>query len=218
MIVISRASVIYNKPYVEQLIDSGLYLPKSLEHAALKRKAEFLAGRNCVRQCYQILGITNSVQPTYGELREPIWSGGYQGSISHCESLAIAGLTRDKGITLGVDIERWLSKEQAERIRSIVCLDIEFYFDKYFITEIEFITVVFSAKESVYKAIFRCIKRYANFSDCRVIDMSKGNLTVQLTRTLSSSMLKGRRFIVNFYPNSTYVETLAIVGMKPTYD
>ena len=100
-----------------------------------------------------------------GSDRAPIWPDGIVGSISHCDSLAIAVVARraDGTLTLGVDIEVALPLE-ADLIDSI-CTPAE---QRYLYSAGNaglMAKVIFSIKESVYKAQYPLTGKMLEFDE-----------------------------------------------------
>ena len=213
MFAVHRAPVIYQQKHIEDLLDSGLVLGNELKSATVKRKAEFLTGRHCVKTCYNLLGVHPPTQPGIGEFKEPIWMKGYAGSISHCDSMAVAVVTQNDKQSVGIDIEKWLDVDQSNRIKKVVCSAKELRLSSDFSSESKFVTLAFSAKESLYKALYPCLKRFLNFDCCEIlnVNLESNYIVLVLTDDLSQKMTKGRVFKVNYSLNSINVETLAII-------
>lgn len=136
---------------------SALKLPECalVVEASSRRVAEFSTGRYCARQALERFGCSDGVvlADKYGA---PIWPTGYIGSISHCSNLAVAVVANwSAGISFGVDIEDAAniedgvmamvsSPDELEKLLLLPCDDLS----------ISWRTVLFSAKESTFKAIF----------------------------------------------------------------
>ncbi|WP_229644636.1 4'-phosphopantetheinyl transferase family protein [Vibrio parahaemolyticus] len=213
MFAVHRAPVVYQQKHIEDLLDSGLVLGNELKSATVKRKAEFLTGRHCAKTCYNLLGVHSPIQPSIGEFKEPIWMQGYAGSISHCDSMAVAVVTQNDKQSVGIDIEKWLDANQSNRIKKVVCSAKELRLSSYFSSESQFVTIAFSAKESLYKALYPSLKRFLNFNCCEIlsVNLESNYMLIVLTDELSYQMTRGRVFRVNYSLNSINVETLAII-------
>lgn len=123
--------------------------------ASSRRIAEFSTGRYCARQALERFGCSDGVvlADKYGA---PIWPAGYIGSISHCSNLAVAVVANwSADIFFGVDIEDAAniedgvmamvsSPDELEKLLLLPCDDLS----------VSWRTVLFSAKESAFKAIF----------------------------------------------------------------
>ena len=64
----------------------------------------------------------------------------------------------------------------------------------------ELMTIVFSAKESLFKAGFASVGRYFDFAAARVedLDTESGELSLVLTETLCATMAVGAAYQVDF--------------------
>jgi 4'-phosphopantetheinyl transferase EntD len=120
--------------------------------AAPGRRAEFAAGRTCARDALRGLGVDGwALLP--GPSRAPRWPPGIVGSITHAPGfVAAAVVRRDARPGLGIDAERHV--ELPDDVARLVCSPAE---RRWCRAEARarparWATVVFSAKESVFKA------------------------------------------------------------------
>jgi 4'-phosphopantetheinyl transferase EntD len=153
-------------------IEVGLF-PEEREHIAqsvAKRRIEFAAVRRCARRALQELGYP-PVPILPGEQREPQWPEGVVGSMTHCAGYCAAAVARSGEIpALGIDAEvhaplpegvlELISLEsERERIAALgVDVPNAVHWDR----------VLFSAKESVYKAWFPLTRRWLGFEQADV--------------------------------------------------
>ncbi|MXX63152.1 MAG: 4'-phosphopantetheinyl transferase superfamily protein [Holophagales bacterium] len=160
---------------LEELIEEarrlGFSLPGTLESAIDKRRREYLAGRISGGYALrQLLGPDASEGEIAGDDDDvPRWPEGVVGSISHGAGFgfaAVAAADRYRG--LGVDVERVVSTEQAGRLGARVLNEREMSLRQGsagVVSEAEMFTLVFSAKESAYKALFPRYRQVLGFSD-----------------------------------------------------
>lgn len=149
----------------------GFGLPANLKSAIDKRRREYLAGRISAGYALgQLLGPDASQGEIVGDDDDvPRWPEGVVGSISHGAGFgyaAVAAAHRYRG--LGVDVERVVSAQQAGRLGARVLNEREMSLRRGGsgdLTEAEMFTLVFSAKESAYKALFPRYRRVLGFSD-----------------------------------------------------
>ena len=145
--------------YSDALVGSECEIFKKKRGNAAKA---FVSGRQCVRVLQKQLGLPefDLAQGEFG----PIWPSGLVGSISHSKELAAATILRDF-VSVGVDIEkrgrlklaaakRVATKEEYERYSSFPDFDW---------------TLLFSAKESVFKAISPLARSYIGFREVEVV-------------------------------------------------
>ncbi|MEO1537845.1 MAG: 4'-phosphopantetheinyl transferase [Pseudomonadota bacterium] len=143
--------------------------------AVPKRRAEFAAGRRAARAALAEIGEPAVALPV-GNHRAPIWPPGICGSISHDQGVAFAAVTRIG--SLGIDLTE-AAPLPGETRRAILPHASETGLDP--LSE----RVGFSAKESLFKAIFPFVGRYFGFSAARVApDLSSGTFRIELTETL----------------------------------
>lgn len=155
-----------------------------------KRQAEFLAGRYCAAATLQPLAQPAQVLPRDTESGRPVWPEGLCGSISHSHgwAAAVASHSQDN-LSLGLDIERYLDVKRAKRLSKAILTPAELQ-RATLLTDIEWaqqLTGIFSAKESLFKALNPIVKRYFGFHDAEVIEWNQqGYARLRLLTTLSA--------------------------------
>ncbi len=153
-----------------------------LARAMDKRRHEFATGRHCARAALARLGVPPAplLPGPYGA---PRWPAGVVGSITHCDGYRAAAVAWDRDVvTLGLDAEsvgplpdgvlRLVSdvSEQAW-IRELSAARPEMCWDR----------LLFSAKESVYKAWFPLAGRWLDFAEASVtVDPDAGTFAAAL--------------------------------------
>ena len=170
---------------VEEARQLGFSLPAGLESAIDKRRCEYLAGRISARHALrQLLGPVASEGEIVGDDDDvPRWPEGVVGSISHGAGFGFAAVAAaDRYQGLGVDVERVVSAEQAGRLGARVLSEHEMSLRQSGaggLTEAEMFTLVFSAKESAYKALFPRYRRVLGFSDVELERREAGDGAVR---------------------------------------
>lgn len=152
---------------------AGIELPARLENAIGKRKFEFLAGRHCAAEAMRGLLRTPSA-PAVGIApdRSPQWPAGIVGSITHCAGFASAAVARqDDAQGLGIDSEIVMDEKRAGRIGHMVADEQELarLEEATHIAAPLLLTVVFSAKEALYKCLYPSVGRYFGFPAARIV-------------------------------------------------
>lgn len=168
------------------------------------RQAEFCYGRVAASAALQDLGLAKIEVPV-GAQREPVWPQGVLGSISHIDGLAgaaVAACTHLDG--LGIDLERTTRGESQAALRETVLDAEELTLLKRIhgtLTLEEKVTLVFSAKESLYKAAYRTVGRLFGFDAARVqlVDDFRGTIRLVLTETLHWKFERGQICEMAFY-------------------
>jgi len=185
---------------IEQLLPSGVAVGETLtelpeplfpeEEAAVaravaKRRDEFRSVRACARTALAQLGLERQAMVP-GVRGAPPWPPGVVGSLTHCAGYRAAAVTRvDRLASLGIDGEPHaplpdgvirivsLPEEREElsrlaRDRPDVCWD----------------RLLFSAKESIYKAWFPLAGTWLGFEDARLtVDPVAGTFSADLLVT-----------------------------------
>jgi len=189
----------------------GVSLPTSLDAAVSKRKSEFLAGRYLATLALTNIGF-DEVNIGINENRAPIWPQGTLGSISHSLNTAKTIVTKNQHYRfIGVDIEYWISPSDANLLVDNIVINASEYTALLQLMPFnQALTLIFSAKESLFKAIFKEVGHYFDFKAAKVsaIDFSQQQLTLTLTQHLSESMVSGRIFTCQFIQNDQSVTTL----------
>ena len=168
--------------------------PASIQRSVAKRQTEFLAGRLCARQALQQLDRRLYVPPI-GEDRAPIWPADICGSITHSTGWAaaiVAPRTHWRG--LGLDAESLLSHERASRLAGEILTADELTRmqrlpeDKLALC----VTLTFSIKEALFKALYPIVGKRFYFEDAQVLDWSTdGRVRLGLLCDLSEEWRHG---------------------------
>jgi 4'-phosphopantetheinyl transferase EntD len=159
-----------------------------VERVSDKRRREFTAGRECARIALGKLGVV-PVPILIGERGAPQWPPGIVGSITHCDGYRAAAAAHASDVAaIGMDAEPDdplprgvldVISLPAERARlaalagegPAVCWD----------------RLLFSAKESVYKAWFPLTGRWLGFEDADVTITPDGTFTARLLAELTET-------------------------------
>ena len=163
-----------------------------------KRLREFTTGRACARKSLLKLGIP-PCPIRIGPRREPIWPKGIAGSITHCSGYCAAAVARSLDLcSIGIDAEENLplgggvleviaSPQERMEIRTLG--GSRLHWDR----------LLFSAKESVFKAWYCLANQWLDFSECTIQwgpsvdlkpvgeDLIAGTFVAHLSRSWSSS-------------------------------
>lgn len=140
-----------------------------LEGAIDKRRREFATGRVCARSALLQLGCPASAI-LRGPRGEPLWPEGLVGSITHCDGYRAAAVARSSEIlTVGIDAEPDAALpegvlEQIARPEELPALRLL----QGDLPEVHWDRLLFSAKESVYKAWFPLAARWLGVEDISV--------------------------------------------------
>lgn len=183
--------------------------PKSLSSSVIKRRAEHLAGRIAAQTLLMKASIDKKV--TLYHDRSPKWPEGWNGSISHTEQYAIAVIApQSMGFTIGIDIEN-LIPETMQSTADVFTTEKE---RKYLINSgIDYhlaLLIAFSAKESLYKALYPIVTLFFGFESAIITDINRQHktFTLQLTRPLANKFSAGECFWGHYDFHDNRVTTL----------
>ncbi|MCH0563510.1 MULTISPECIES: 4'-phosphopantetheinyl transferase superfamily protein [unclassified Streptomyces] len=152
--------------------DEALLHPEEaalVAQAVAKRRREFAAVRSCARQAMEKLGVPP--QPVLsGERGAPRWPEGLTGSMTHCDGYCAAALVRTGDLaSLGIDAEPHgplpegvlpvvTLPAERDRLLRLAAARPDIHWDR----------LLFSAKESVYKAWFPLTGLWLDFSEADI--------------------------------------------------
>ena len=147
------------------------------------RRREFVTTRRCAREALARLGVPPAPIRS-GERREPLWPAGVTGSMTHCAGYRAAAVARAGTVAaLGIDaephqplpdgVERSVTVPgEPEMLAALATTHPGVHWDK----------LLFSAKESVYKAWFPLTRRWLGFEDARLtVDPAAETFTARLS-------------------------------------
>ncbi|TFH87219.1 4'-phosphopantetheinyl transferase superfamily protein [Billgrantia azerbaijanica] len=171
-------------------------LPTALEQATRQRQAEFVAGRRCARAA--LLDLTGRPDcPAMGPERAPLWPTQVVGSISHCrdQAIALVGPT-DRYRGLGIDLEQPFSASQSEDLGPLVLARGESAPWNAALHPF-LVSLSFSAKESLFKALFPLVQHRFDFAAAELIEWDlQGHAVLRLRNSLGGEWQPGVRFPV----------------------
>lgn len=140
----------------------------------------------------------------------PIWPLGMNGSISHCYPYAAVIITASKDLSLGIDIESLgnnfgsgeldvvlSSKEQ------LLLKDVCGLLDSY----LNLALIVFSAKESIYKALHKYVNRFIDFMEVQVVDVNLNNQSMEFNVLLEDLPGSNSVIVVSWKEHEQYCMT-----------
>lgn len=159
-----------------------------------KRQAEHLAGRLCAREALWRQAAIDGV-PAVGEDRAPQWPAAVCGSITHGHGWAAAVVgERNQWRGLGLDVEQRLAPERALNLASELLTPAELQrlqgLDE--TAQALQITLTFSLKESLFKALYPLAGVRFYFQDAEVLSYTPdGHAQLRLLTHLSDSWPAG---------------------------
>lgn len=185
--------------------------PDHLTPAVAKRRAEYLAGRYLARQVLVPLGHQNFILQR-GENRAPIWPRGIAGALSHNVDTALCAARSDGGTNgVGIDVETQMPLQRAESLWAGIVSEAECRWLRQQAQSFAFLlTLTFSAKESLFKALYPQVRRYFDFLDAQIValDSQQRTFELELKQTLTPRCHAGRRFSGHFWQQGEAITTL----------
>lgn len=163
-----------------------LWLPHypHIQEAGRKRKTEHLAGRIAAVHALKTYAVKEI--PGMGNNGEPLWPVGIVGSITHSREYALAIATDDIMRLVGIDSETIIDENEANEIKyGVISPEEERLLKGLPLPFSLALTLVFSAKESLFKALFSRVNALFGFECARVTGLNHGQLTLSLTGPLA---------------------------------
>jgi len=169
--------------------------PDSFNKFHPERAREYLLGRLCANNAFGLLTGTELLNLPTDSDRSPMWPPGFVGSISHDKNwVGVAVANCSDLIGLGIDFEvkgraKLEVKKQITNSRDITsCAN---YSDE------ELITIIFSIKECLYKALYPSVKMFFGFEDAAVtaLDPIEKTFSVALLKDLSEDFCLNKKYL-----------------------
>ena len=174
------------------ILQSKIQLSDATSSFHEKRKYEYLLGRICASKAYEACTGLELLKLETAKSRAPIWPSDVVGSIAHDKKFVGAAVAKKSElIGIGIDFEELgrTKLELSSHIRSSEDISSHPKF-----SDEELLTLIFSTKESLYKALYPSVQKFFGFEDAalRSIDLDHGVFQIDLLTDLS----------LNFGPNS----------------
>ena len=195
----------------------SLDLPASLNRAVPKRQAEFLAGRYCAHRASEALGCRLNDLPI-GPDRAPVWPESMVGSITHTDGLAaclVGPKHRYRG--LGLDMEGVIPESSIDALHSLIVVDEERAVLDSLGDERQALTLLFSAKEAIYKAIQPTVQRYVDFKEVQYQARASNRLTFSVGTRLASEIPDLPSIVVHVERSQSLITTWCVLEQPTPY-
>ena len=205
-----------------------IMLPPAVAQAVPKRQQEYFFGRYCAAETLRALQPDCAPPATQiGSLpdRRPVFPPAFQGSITHCDNFAAAICVPAAAGTPGLDAERILPVAQATELQSHIARQEELadaLWPGLATAETQpahalRLTLIFSAKEALFKALYPGVLTFFDFSAARLLTVCAGEqpgaglMRFQLETDLSTYWQQGDCIEVQYCLMPGLVQTLALV-------
>lgn len=171
----------------------ALPVPERIARAAAKRQSEYLAGRLCAASALAALdGCAR--YPERGADHAPCWPAGTLGSITHSHGWA-AALAGERRLWrgLGIDAERLLDPARAERLATQILTPDEH--ETFLRLPADgrglHLTLTFSLKESLFKALYPLVGRRFGFQAAALLEHDGQRARLELRENLGGEWPQG---------------------------
>ena len=139
--------------------------------SSVSRKEHYRSGRICAGEVLSKLGTLGQPVLRDPQTWEPLWPQGISGAITHSGKWAAAAAGKTSDVSgIGIDLED-LERQVDSRISRHVCIPEE----QKWLQECgedfleQNLKIIFSAKESIFKAFFPYTRTYLHFHDARIL-------------------------------------------------
>lgn len=131
------------------------------------------------------------------------------GSITHSgKTAATVVAKKSEFIGLGIDYEETMTLEQAEQLKGQILTEHEQHLISSLAIDMgTLVTLVFSAKESLYKSLYPMVKQFLNFHDFFIKELTDETLILSLCKTVNKSWRIGSEFEVLYRLNDGHIMT-----------
>lgn len=191
----------------------GVERPTRIAGAITKRQAEFLAGRMMAKLAQEALGHPPCPIPI-GADRAPVWPDGVAGSISHARGFCASILVPEVLGNPGIDIEAIAKgRTQDAILRTALCETEHNIIDgaPAPFGKDRLVTLCFSAKETLFKALFPTVGHHFGFGAAQLRDLpTETQISLFLTKDLHRDLPAGQRFDIHYEFGETEVLTWLI--------
>lgn len=145
------------------------------------------------------------------EDRAPCWPDSIVGSITHKHSVFGVAIARKENLSaLGIDTEAIFDRDTAERLANRILTVREMIASRDALD----ITLIFSAKEALYKALYPSVKRFFGFQEAATLferspkmTQDDGVFQIELLNDLNDQFKQRDRFEVHYSVRAPYVYT-----------
>lgn len=181
---------------------SDLY-SSELKSFAQKRKDDFLSGRFIAHYALKKLIPGHTMDKiARSESGRPIFQNSLKGSIAHSDQYACAYITTETDISaVGIDVESLFDQDTYSKMNKVVFTNNELDRIKRSRDPLLISTIIFSAKESLYKCIHQRYKRFIDFKEVETIGTNQEERSFKLR--IDKEIISG-----NFYVEGNSIFTV----------
>ena len=201
--------------YRSRLVRDIEKVPRLLGRVVDRRQREFYSGRwSAVCAIESLTGRKDA--PDIADDRSPLWPAGLVGSISHTNDWALALVAEaDKANRIGIDLESVDAVSKVHGLAELIASAYELGLlvktvQTSLMTMNELIALMFSAKESLFKALYPQVGVYFDYLDAEIVQVDSGYVEPRLLKALNNTFSKGDSFRIAFLFQDRHVLTWQI--------
>lgn len=209
---------IYSCRFIESMFNPSsfncyrIHQPTHIANGSVKKMSHYFAGRYLVSLAlndldYESVDILNRPDGS------PIWPFSISGSISHTRNAACCVIDRT-GHSVGIDIQNILYEPNVSLVEKRVTTVIDEISNHPYLKmdRNTYISLIFSAKECLYKAIYPAVKKHFTFNAFNIIHpVGENILTFELVYSLSEKHAICTRYKVNYSVSESWVLTWMVI-------
>ncbi|PCJ16735.1 MAG: hypothetical protein COB02_15295 [Candidatus Cloacimonadota bacterium] len=199
----------------QYFLNLNLHLPDKSDSWASKRKRDYLVGRFCAREAFKQVSVfdTSHFQLIKNEDGTSNWPTGFCGSITHTKDYACAVIAQsNKILSIGIDCEYKIKDKTFQRVKKSIASDSEINIVNKFTQDEQLaLTLIFSAKESVYKAVFPLVKTFFYFEAFQIDTINQNYIEGFLTKDLNQNFSMGKKVKIQYKITNQRVNTLVLI-------
>ncbi len=187
--------------------------PAAMHRAVPARQAEFLAGRYAARCALSQLNQPDA-DVRINSSRGPVWPGDIRGALTHSGRSALCAVTRASCL-VGIDLEAVLCARTAADTQSLILKPAERELLRESGADFRWgLTLVFSAKESLFKALHPVVGQYFDFLDAELVavDRQRQCLQLQLLKNLAPAFPRDRVLTLHWQPHPVGILTYTAIA------
>ena len=196
-------------------------LPSELRRAIPRRQRQFRAGRFCALEALRMLVPARTfTSPGRAAGGAPVWPEGMTGSITHTDDFTSAAVAHATDVAaIGIDSEQVVSNARARAVVSVVSQPVELERAREAGCDTaQALTLVFSAKESIFKCLHPLVGVWIGFHDVRIagIDGRARTFDAVVVNALSDQIPAGTVLRGQFELDATHVHTGIVLSGDTT--
>lgn len=147
--------------------EEGAVLPPGVQAAGARRQSSYRSGRRAAARALAAAGVRGKGLVGQRDDGLPDWPAGWTGSISHTDRMAAAIVAPTAGaVRVGLDLEQLLTDPEAAEIAQDVAPELSGGAPPF--SQALAVTLAFSAKEALYKALYPETRQFREFNAARI--------------------------------------------------